>query len=53
MITDPITVSPDAPISDAMALMERYRISGVPVTVKRKTYRNTDQQGPEVRNKDQ
>lgn len=33
MITDPITVSPDAPISDAMALMERYRISGVPVTV--------------------
>ena len=33
MITDPITVSPDAPISEAMALMERYRISGVPVTV--------------------
>jgi IMP dehydrogenase len=33
MITDPITVSPDAHISEAMALMERYRISGVPVTV--------------------
>lgn len=33
MITDPITVSPDAPIAEAMALMERYRISGVPVTV--------------------
>jgi IMP dehydrogenase len=33
MITDPITVSPDAPISEAMALMERYRISGVPATV--------------------
>lgn len=33
MITDPITVSPDAPISEAMALMEKYRISGVPVTV--------------------
>ena len=33
MIIDPITVSPDAPISEAMALMERYRISGVPVTV--------------------
>jgi IMP dehydrogenase len=33
MITDPITVSPEAPISEAMALMERYRISGVPVTV--------------------
>jgi IMP dehydrogenase len=33
MIIDPITVSPEAPISEAMALMERYRISGVPVTV--------------------
>ncbi len=36
MIIDPITVSPDAPISDALALMTRYRISGVPVTVKGK-----------------
>ncbi len=33
MIIDPITVSPDAPISDALELMKRYRISGVPVTV--------------------
>jgi IMP dehydrogenase len=33
MIIDPITVSPDAPISEAMGLMERYKISGVPVTV--------------------
>jgi len=33
MIIDPITVSPDAYISEAMGLMERYRISGVPVTV--------------------
>ncbi len=33
MIIDPITVSPDAQISEAMALMERYKISGVPVTV--------------------
>ncbi|MDH4233113.1 MAG: IMP dehydrogenase, partial [Nitrospirota bacterium] len=33
MIIDPITVSPDAFISEAMGLMERYRISGVPVTV--------------------
>ncbi|MEW6003094.1 MAG: IMP dehydrogenase [Nitrospirota bacterium] len=32
MILDPITVLPDAPISEAMSLMERYRISGVPVT---------------------
>ncbi len=36
MIIDPITVSPDAPISEALALMARYKISGVPVTVKGK-----------------
>ncbi len=33
MIVDPITIGPDAPISEALALMERYKISGVPVTV--------------------
>src|ERR1700746_1068172 len=32
MIVDPITVGPDAPLSEARALMTRYRISGVPVT---------------------
>ena len=32
MIVDPITVEPEQPISDAQALMARYRISGVPVT---------------------
>lgn len=32
MIIDPITISPDEPISKAMKLMERYKISGVPVT---------------------
>ena len=31
MIVDPITISPDKKISDALALMERFRISGVPV----------------------
>ncbi|GBE00905.1 inosine-5'-monophosphate dehydrogenase [bacterium BMS3Bbin06] len=36
MIIDPITVLPDAPILDALSLMERYKISGVPVTVKGK-----------------
>ncbi|NOZ25103.1 MAG: IMP dehydrogenase [Nitrospirae bacterium] len=36
MIIDPITVSPEAPISDALALMNQYKISGVPVTVKGK-----------------
>jgi IMP dehydrogenase len=32
MIVDPITIGPDEKISDALALMQRYRISGVPVT---------------------
>src|ERR1035438_627593 len=32
MIVDPITISPDKLISDALELMRRYRISGVPVT---------------------
>ncbi len=32
MIVDPVTIDPDKKISDALALMARYRISGVPVT---------------------
>jgi IMP dehydrogenase len=32
MIVDPITMSPDRPVKDALALMAKYRISGVPVT---------------------
>src|SRR6184192_1099716 len=32
MIVDPVTIDPDKRISDALALMERFRISGVPVT---------------------
>ncbi len=36
MIVDPITVAPEAPISDAQVLMSRYKISGVPVTTKGK-----------------
>ncbi len=32
MIVDPITVSPDQRLSEALELMQRYRISGVPVT---------------------
>ncbi len=32
MIIDPITISPDANISDALDIMKKYRISGVPVT---------------------
>src|SRR5512139_2311433 len=32
MIVDPVTIDPDARISDALNLMSRFRISGVPVT---------------------
>ncbi|MGQ9823845.1 MAG: IMP dehydrogenase [Desulfotomaculales bacterium] len=32
VISDPIFLSPDSPISEALLLMERYRISGVPIT---------------------
>jgi IMP dehydrogenase len=32
MIVDPITIEPERKISEALALMKRYRISGVPVT---------------------
>src|SRR6202142_2356922 len=36
MIVDPITMSPDDKISDALEVMRHYRISGVPVTRNRK-----------------
>ncbi|MEW6574052.1 MAG: IMP dehydrogenase [Bacillota bacterium] len=32
VITDPVFLSPDNAVREAMALMERYRISGVPIT---------------------
>src|SRR6478736_2210186 len=32
MIVDPVTIAPDKKISDALEVMRRYRISGVPVT---------------------
>src|ERR671919_2461986 len=32
MIVEPVTLPPDAPVADALELMARYRISGVPVT---------------------
>jgi IMP dehydrogenase len=31
MIVDPVTITPDRPVRDALAVMERYHISGVPV----------------------
>ncbi|MGZ4813247.1 MAG: IMP dehydrogenase [Terriglobales bacterium] len=36
MIVDPITMSPDDKVSDALKVMERYRISGVPITKNKK-----------------
>src|SRR6476661_3453546 len=36
MIVDPVTVDPDQKISDALEVMKRFRISGVPVTRHRK-----------------
>jgi IMP dehydrogenase len=32
MIVDPVTIEPERPISDALEVMRRYKISGVPVT---------------------
>jgi len=34
MIVDPVTIAPEQPISDALELMRRFKISGVPVTRK-------------------
>ena len=36
VITDPFFLEPDNMVSDALALMEKYRISGVPITKKGK-----------------
>ena len=34
MIVDPVTMSPDAKVSDALDVMQKYHISGVPITLK-------------------
>ncbi len=36
MIVDPLTISPEQPISQALEVMRRYKISGVPVTKNKK-----------------
>jgi IMP dehydrogenase len=36
MIQDPITLSPDHYVSEALQIMSKYSISGVPITVQRK-----------------
>lgn len=32
MIVEPVTLGPDAPVREALAMMEHYHISGVPIT---------------------
>lgn len=32
MIADPVTLPPDIPVREALKVMERYRVSGVPIT---------------------
>src|SRR6187402_1468155 len=32
MIVEPVTLSPDALVSEALELMARYRVSGIPIT---------------------
>src|SRR5262250_3154840 len=34
MIVDPVTMQPDAKVSDALEVMKKYKISGVPITQK-------------------
>jgi len=34
MIVDPVTMTPDAKVSDALEVMKKYKISGVPITQK-------------------
>ena len=36
MITNPLTLAPDRPVSEALELMKKYSISGVPITVDKK-----------------
>src|SRR5689334_7268254 len=36
MIVDPVTMSPDARVSDALDIMRKYTISGVPITKNKK-----------------
>jgi IMP dehydrogenase len=36
MIVDPVTMSPDARVADALGVMRKYKISGVPITEKGK-----------------
>ena len=49
MIVDPVTIAPTQKISDALEVMRRYRISGVPVTEERQAGRHPHQSRPALR----
>ena len=49
MIVDPMTMSPDAKVSDALEMMKRTSISGVPVTRRRQAGRHPHQSRPAFR----
>ena len=49
MIVDPVTIEPERPISDALEVMRRYKISGVPVTQERQAGGHFDQPRSAVR----
>jgi IMP dehydrogenase len=46
MIVDPVTIGPDQMIGDALEVMRRYKISGVPVTQRQKAGRHPHQPRP-------
>ncbi len=43
MIVDPVTIGPDQLIADALEVMRRYKISGVPVTQGHQARRHSHQ----------
>ena len=45
MIPDPITMDPDQTLSTALRLMEKYHITGIPITKKKQIGRHPYQQG--------
>ena len=50
MIVEPVTLPPDARVRDALAVMERYHISGVPITEDEgRAGRHPDQPRPPLR----
>jgi IMP dehydrogenase len=47
MINNPITLTPDKSIRDALELMRRYRISGIPIVESRLSFDNVKNEGRE------